>query len=205
MKRNTDRRKRRTRKLLQSSILQLVLEKKYEQIMIEDITENVNLGRTTFYLHYKDKDELLYESLAKMWDDLFHTIYSDENPQKWRDEDIDPRRIVFEHAAENAKLYRSLFRGEFGGIVFGHFRKRLTEIFVKVTENWQNVLELAPKVPNTVTTNYITGAFIGLLSWWLESEMPYPPDEIFDLYNQITVRGVSWAIGHSPGPQENLI
>jgi AcrR family transcriptional regulator len=191
--------------MLQSSILQLVLEKEYEQISVEDITEHVDLGRTTFYLHYKDKDELLYESLAKMWDDLFHTIYSDENLQKWRDEGIDPRWIVFEHAAENTNLYQSLFRGEFGGLVLHKFRQQLTGIFVKVTENWQEVLELTPKVPNTVTTNYISGAFIGLLSWWLESDMAFTPDEIYARYHEITLRGVSWAIGHSPGPQENLI
>lgn len=54
-----DRRVRRTRRALQDSLTSLILEKGYDAVTVEDITDRADLGRTTFYLHYKDKEELL--------------------------------------------------------------------------------------------------------------------------------------------------
>ena len=58
-----DRRVNRTRRLLRESLMKLVAEKGYDSVTIEDITETAELGRTTFYLHYRDKEELLLESI----------------------------------------------------------------------------------------------------------------------------------------------
>lgn len=48
-----DRRVRRTRRALQDSLTSLILEKGYDAVTVEDITDRADLGRTTFYLHYK--------------------------------------------------------------------------------------------------------------------------------------------------------
>lgn len=65
-----DRRTNRTRRLLRNALMAAILEKGYDAITIEDITERADLGRTTFYLHYKDKEDLLIESLEAITDEL---------------------------------------------------------------------------------------------------------------------------------------
>ncbi len=65
MARRLDRRVQRTRKLLRESMMALILEEGYDAISIQDITDKANLGRATFYLHFKDKDEVLSSARLK--------------------------------------------------------------------------------------------------------------------------------------------
>jgi AcrR family transcriptional regulator len=61
-----DRRIQRTRQLLRNALFALIIERGYESIAIQDITERANLGRATFYLHYQDKEELLKASVKAL-------------------------------------------------------------------------------------------------------------------------------------------
>ena len=66
IKNKTDRRIQRTRQSLRTALLELIKEKDYDAISIEEITERANVGRATFYLHYKDKEDLLLEEFSEM-------------------------------------------------------------------------------------------------------------------------------------------
>ena len=65
-KNRTDRRIQRTRQALRNALLQLVKEKGYDSILVEEITQRANLGRATFYLHYKDKEDLLVDVFSEI-------------------------------------------------------------------------------------------------------------------------------------------
>lgn len=56
-----DRRIRRTRKLLYEALVELISEKEYDEITIQEITERADIGHRTFYRHYAGKDELLID------------------------------------------------------------------------------------------------------------------------------------------------
>ena len=65
-----DRRVQKTRKLLQDALIELVAEKSYESVSIREILERANVGRSTFYAHFQDKDQLLHSILDRL-DGLF--------------------------------------------------------------------------------------------------------------------------------------
>jgi AcrR family transcriptional regulator len=65
-----DRRVQKTRKLLQDALIELVGEKGYESITIQEILDKANVGRSTFYAHFQDKDQLLHSILDRL-DELF--------------------------------------------------------------------------------------------------------------------------------------
>ncbi|NJR12632.1 TetR/AcrR family transcriptional regulator [bacterium] len=69
--RKPDRRIQRTRQLLRDALLSLIADKGYHEITVQDVTDRANVARTTFYLHYKDIDDLLFSSMAEMYADLF--------------------------------------------------------------------------------------------------------------------------------------
>ena len=71
---STDRRVQRTRQALREALLSLMKEKDYNAITVEEITARANLGRTTFYLHYKDKEALLLEKFADLIQELVQEI-----------------------------------------------------------------------------------------------------------------------------------
>jgi AcrR family transcriptional regulator len=69
-----DRRIGRTRRALKEALTALVLEKGYDSLTVEELTQRADLSRTTFYLHYRDKEQLLLESVDVMVNDLIRQI-----------------------------------------------------------------------------------------------------------------------------------
>ena len=195
MNKKVDRRIQRTKKALREAVLELTVEIGFEKLTIEQITERANLGRTTFYLHYNDKHELLLDSLQTQINTLFDEIYSPENIEKWINEGIDPRKLVFEYIAENPELYKVLFTNQVSGEVFNKFRGYFSSILETITEAIQEKHNLTPKLPNAVITNYVSGSLLGLLIWWLENDMPYPPEEIYQMYHTLLSEGAVKSIG----------
>src|SRR5574338_1030565 len=92
-KSRTDRRIQRTRQSLRTALLALIKEKGYDAISIEDITERANVGRATFYLHYKDKEDLLLEEFSEMANEKVQVL-ADIPFSAWlhsQEEAVDPR------------------------------------------------------------------------------------------------------------------
>mgnify|MGYP000908141578 FL=1 len=74
MARKDDRRIQKTRKQLRDSMLELILDRGYDDISIQDVTDRANLGRATFYLHYREKDELYADVIQNMAQDYFTSL-----------------------------------------------------------------------------------------------------------------------------------
>ena len=104
-----DRRVRRTRRRLRDALIQLILKKGYDNVTIQDITDAADLSRATFYLHYKDKDELLAGSLEEMFDELMASVKDIMLRRKMELDDQNPPSLpAFQHVADYAELYKSL-------------------------------------------------------------------------------------------------
>ncbi|MEM7348052.1 MAG: TetR/AcrR family transcriptional regulator [Chloroflexota bacterium] len=65
-----DRRSTRTRLALHQAIIELMQEKQYETITIQDIIDRANVGRSTFYAHYQDKEDLVNSNVTSILDEL---------------------------------------------------------------------------------------------------------------------------------------
>ena len=105
MARKMDRRVQRTRKLLRDALMNLIMEDGYDAISIQDITEKANLGRATFYLHFKDKDELLLDVMEQFIDDFMEQVPQISEAQ-WRLDDTKALVRLFDFAAEHYDLDR---------------------------------------------------------------------------------------------------
>ena len=174
--RKTDRRVGRTRRLLRDALFALILEKGFDAVTVEEITNRADLGRTTFYLHYRDKEDLLMESIGELVDDLIEQM-SHLPAAEWNMDvgapNFTPSPAIvlpFQHVAENARLYRVILRGEGTYSV----SRRLREIIVQASREMLQVLlekerlaAMRPQVPMEVFLNFLAGAWIGLITWWL--------------------------------------
>src|SRR5215813_4202218 len=102
--RKTDPRVIRTRQMLRDALIATILDKGYDATSIQDITDRAGLRRATFYLHYKDKDELLLHMLRDTLDELMHQMEAQSpaafTPENMRSED----ELVFRHVQERADL-----------------------------------------------------------------------------------------------------
>lgn len=205
--RKTDRRVSRTRRLLRDALFALILEKGFDAVTVEEITNRADLGRTTFYLHYRDKEDLLLESIGELVDDLIEQMAHLPAAQ-WQLDFGDPNFtpspaivLPFQHVAENARLYRVILRGEGTYSV----SRRLREIIVQASNEMLHVLlekerlaAMHPQVPMDVFLNFLAGAWLGLITWWLENDMPYPPAEMAMMFQMIILRGAADVLGVTP-------
>ena len=199
-----DRRVSRTRRQLKDALFALILEKGYDAVTIEDITERADLGRTTFYLHYHDKEELLVESIKAIAEDLLEQI-SPLTPLRWEYQEgapvgeHDPIRVTFAHAAENAQLYQIILRGE-GAIkatsrVHNIISETAANVINKTIEDGTAPIKL--EVPIEIFSNYLAGALMGLVTWWLENGMCYTPEEMALMFRNMFFKGGRTVLGLS--------
>ena len=205
--RKTDRRVSRTRRLLRDALFALILEKGFDAVTVEEITNRADLGRTTFYLHYRDKEDLLMESIGELVDDLIEQM-ARLPVAEWQLEigasNFTPSPAIvlpLQHVAENARLYRIILRGEGTYSV----SLRLREIIVQASNEMLHVLlekerlaAIHPQVPMDVFLNFLAGSWLGLITWWLENDMPYPPEEMAMMFQMMILRGAADVLGVTP-------
>ena len=200
-----DRRTHRSRRLLREALLSLILEKGYDAVTIEEITERADLGRTTFYLHYRDKEELLLESIDTMVNDLVAYIAQISLPALIGSSDEYPRgkvlrvsiQRVFEHASENVDLYRIILRGEGGPRVVSRLRKIIEQAISELSETRSGLegLFMNPDIPFEFLSNYLAGALLGTITWWLEGETSHSPEQMADMFTKLFGLGASPVVG----------
>lgn len=161
-----DRRSQRTRRLLREALFALIVERGYDGMTILDITERANLGRTTFYLHYQDKDELLQASIQA----LMQELQADVEPYTG---EMCPYRVrftrVFTHVAERRLLYRALLQ-ETGSVNTGAMMRAYFVLLLQrylLAEPEMGALE---PIYGEVIAAHAAGALFGLISWWINQD-----------------------------------
>ena len=191
----TDRRVRRTRRALQKALVDLILEKGYDAVTIEEITDRADLGRTTFYLHYKDKEELLMHAIDTICEDFLEThssllaqIDSPENAIRQLRYNLDERILyhIFAHARENANLYKVMLRGEGGARATRRFANVIQDETIKRLEK---IKGLEIKVPIEIFAVYFSGTIMEMVTWWLEENQPYAIEMMVTYCQQVFIHG----------------
>jgi len=189
----TDRRVNRTRRQLRNALMALILERGYNAVTVEDITEKADLGRTTFYLHFRDKEELLIESLEAIAEELKAQV--EQFAEQKTENDLtshNPVAVVFRHVDENRDLYRIILKGEGSSKSASRLRdiieKAAMEFFVR---HMSGFVSEPPEVPKGLVAGYFASSMLGFITLLLEKDLPYRGDEAADLFMILFFRGAA--------------
>jgi AcrR family transcriptional regulator len=193
-KKKMDRRAVRSRRALREALIALILEKGYESITVQDITDRADLNRGTLYLHYRDKQDLLLSSSNEVYAELLAQF----TPISARNMSMDiPERhltIVFQHVAANADYYRVML-GQHGVPAFiTRLRHLVSQVSLDRLQALQQLVAAKP-FPAELVGGFSGGAVIGVLEWWLENNMPMTPEELARSTLQLTVSGLYATLG----------
>jgi AcrR family transcriptional regulator len=185
-----DRRVQKTRKLLQDALVDLVSEKGFESVTIKEILDRANVGRSTFYLHFQDKHELLhscFDELGKLFEQQ-NSWLSEGNKNLGDNNTTDFILNMFQFVGRNHCLFKGLI-GRHGIAMFNHpvYDYLFTYIHgvIKLSKSRDNRHSLQTEI----TAHYFTSAFIGTLRWWVDEDMPCTEEEMEKLLKQLSVTG----------------
>lgn len=179
---------RKTKQLIQKSFMEILEKKSFEAITIGDITKTAQINRGTFYLHFKDKYDLLdqieqqlFSALGSHIDDL-QSHYSSTHTFEKEQEDLAATLFGFIEI-HSPKL--KIFLSDHGRAGFHiRFRDAFSEkvrLNLEKNESFNSSL----KVPMEYFLSFITSAFLGLIEQWIQNGLDKTPQEMTALYIDI--------------------
>jgi len=180
----TDLRVRRTQKMLQEALVDLITERGFDSITVGDIAERAMVNRATFYRHYRDK----YDLIEKIFEGALHNMTKDVEPPrlplKINFDNPSPRWVgFFNHFAENAKLYEAML-GRRGDPWFAaKMRDYTAEVMLeREKERMESLGRTEPAsdgaLPVGVLVMFAASAVLGMITWWLENGRPYTSEQM---------------------------
>ncbi len=187
-----DRRVQRTRKQLQDALMDLILEKGYEAVTVQDIIDKANVGRSTFYAHFLDKQQLLMSGFEQLHTSLaLQRAAVTQSGEEGRT--LGFSLAVFEHAQCHYRIFKATLGKQSGAIVHDQMRRVLAD-FVR-----DELAALGPhgassQIPLDIVVQYTVSSFIGLLTWWLDRQMPCPAEEMDRTFRTLTLPGIAAAL-----------
>jgi AcrR family transcriptional regulator len=182
-----DRRIQRTRQSLRTALFTLVREKGFETVSVQEIADRANVGRTTFYAHFDNKEELLlcgFDALDRQ------LRQRQREAHRHRDDSgaylLGFSRELFEHADDHRDVFHALV-GRRSGVAVQH---RLRDLLVAlVRDDVKSVLSASNTRPaqREALVQFIAGAFLNLLIWWLDATPRQTPEEIDRTFRQLAL------------------
>ena len=177
----------RTKQMLREALVANILEKGYDATSIQDITERAGLRRATFYLHYKDKDELMFSLIRDMLEELLQKIEAQKphgfNAAAQGREDL----LVFLHVQQHADLYRAVLHGQGAVEITRSVRDYLAG---RIREHCElQYPDTIPSIPLEVVANYLASVKMQFVIWWLDNGMPYAPQQMAEMCSRLALHG----------------
>lgn len=180
-----DARIRRTREALGDALVGLIQEKPFETITVQQILDRAHVGRSTFYVHYRGKDDLFLSDLEDFLEGASTLLLRRQEVSNR----VAPVRELFKHVADMRQLHTALTSSgkmhDFVEMGQGYFaraiERRLKQLDVSSTSTSQHA----------AMSQAFAGALLSLMSWWLDHGASGSPEEMDDLYHRMVWSGMT--------------
>lgn len=185
-----DRRQQKTRAAIFSAFSALLAEKSYNKITVQEIIDEANVGRTTFYAHFETKDDLLRELCEELFGHIVgsamdrthtHGLYSDGSA---------PESVfchLLQHLGENDNNILGLLSCQSSEIFLRYFKNSLNELVrTQFVERRQGI---NAQIPRDFLINHISGSFVEMVLWWIQGRMKQTPEEL-DAYFRAVIEPI---------------
>lgn len=185
-----DRRVQRTKQTLYSALTQLVDEKPFDKITVQEILERANIGRTTFYTHFESKEDLFVGSHEQIIRAISHSFFSDGGDL--RAEPSLELQLFLRMSQESRDTYFYLVSGT-GGKILQLLQNRIAQYLAEQLN--QLFQEDQGSVPFDVLAQHVAGSIVSVISWWMDKRTPHTGEEIATMLHQMNVVVLRHALG----------
>ncbi len=184
--RPVDRRIQRTRALLHEALGSLMREKPYDRISVAEILDHAKVSRSTFYVHFRDKDDLLASSMRALLVDAL-PLEREATP------DLAGRMVAFSlplltHIQEHRRSARAKLGERGRAILHGHLRLVLSEwITQEMKADLQTQGSRRSRIVPEVLAQHVASTFVLILHWWMDEGLVRSPAEADKLFRALVM------------------
>lgn len=183
-KKRTDRRTQRTQHQLGRALVELVEEKRFDEITVQEVIDRAEVGRSTFYTHFRDKEDLFQKDWEKFLDFLAQQIKWDQAGRG----SFMPVAFLFSHLQDAQTFYRGLVRSRKTEALMKSGTEYLSQ---KIETSLTPRLGVHPAIPVPILSMYLASNLFALLKWWLDQGMPYSPAQMDELFHRLVSPSVN--------------
>jgi AcrR family transcriptional regulator len=181
--RKKDRRVIRTRDTLGDALVALMHEKNFGEITVQEVLDRAGVGRSTFYVHYRDKEDLFLSDVEDFFENCSTALTrKGANPKR-----LLPVKEFFTHVLEAREFYAALVRSgkvnDVHALGRGFFARSIDERLRLAG------LEIEP-VQRSAQANALAGSFFALLDWWVDKGMKADPKQMDELFHRMAWSGL---------------
>lgn len=177
-KKKTDRRTQRTQHNLTHAMVDLVTEKRFDDITVQNLIDRADIGRSTFYTHYRDKEDLFQQNWERFLDFCVEQVVWEKVGQGA----FFPVLFLFDHLKDVQPFYRGLVLSRKSDALFNTGAEYLSQ---KIAEGLKANLKYHPSIPIPILANYLATELFGLLKWWLDQGMPHSPERMDQIFHEL--------------------
>ena len=184
-RRKPDERAIRTRDRLGTAFVALIHEKPIESVTVQNVLDRASVGRSTFYLHFRDKNDLLLSQLEKFLEMMSTTLIV----RKEASHRVAPVAEMFAHIDNQRDIYRILAGAgrlnDFFDLAQGYFSRG-------IEHRLRESSRLAKIPPGELAARAVAlaGSLLSLLRWWLDRGAKEPPGEMDELFHRMVWNGL---------------
>jgi AcrR family transcriptional regulator len=179
-----DRRVLRTRDTLGDALIELMREKVFDEITVQEVLDRAGVGRSTFYAHYRDKNDLFLSDVEDFFE-FMSTLLTRTDASLER---VVPMSELLAHIRQVRPFYDSL-------VASGKVREvlELGQGFFARSIEERLLLAHVGMQPGQLKAHAhaLAGAMFALLAWWIDHGMVAPPEEMDAHFHRMVWTGVS--------------
>jgi AcrR family transcriptional regulator len=174
---SVDARAVRTRDALASALISLMDGRDYDDISVQHICDRAQVGRSTFYAHFQDKDEMYIRHVVVFARMIGEKLGFDRGAYRF------PVAHLFEHIRQMRPMFESLKKANKADFVMKVWQNNLAELFE--TRVLQTRDGARAEVPAAIMAQQLAGTFITLMTWWLDHHYPHSAAAMEEQWNQL--------------------
>jgi len=183
-----DRRVRRTRDRLGDALMGLLVEKPFDQIKVQDVLDRAGVSRSTFYSHFRDKNDLFLSDSDEFLEGMAMAL----SRFGCKSERVAPVQELFAHIAEVRPFYSALIEsGKINDVwELGreHFARGIAERLAQIPKS-----RGMPPEHRAAIAQGLAGSLVSLLTWWVQHGMRPSPEEMDKLFHKLVWAGANGA------------
>lgn len=179
-----DRRIQRTEALLRDALAALIREKPYDDIVVKEILARANVGRSTFYTHFRDKDDLLLSGIQG--------ILGSARPADGRRVPAKPWESlpwfslpIFEHIEAHRRAGGATMDPRGRRAMHEHLQHAIVELIEDEVRPALRHRRTESHASPELLANWIASTFALVLNWWVESNSPLPARDADRLFREL--------------------